>query len=701
MAESRVCFVVTELLGLVRNGGIATATTHAALVLSQHGYDVDLFYCGHEEQMEEHWAARYRDAGVDVHRLDRTQLAHPPFAADSYRLYQQLKTQHHDVIVFQDWQGLGYFSTVAKREGLAFGATRLIHICHGPDAWLREANRQLALDGHELGQAHMEQRSAEFADVIVGPSRHLIDWMLGHGWQLPPERHVIPYFTEGHVADLDRTVGSDDVAGAPLTELVFFGRLEERKGVRVFAEALNLIGPDKLNGLSIAFLGREATVRRDDIVAMLDPTVRARIRTLHFHGAFDQAQARDYLRQPGRVALIPSYLDNSPNVVYECIEDRIPFLASRAGGTGELVAEADRARALFDPTPASLAAALAPVVEGGRTPAPPRPSYGGRTSLDAWRPLLSPRAAAPSLALHEDAPLVSVVVPHFNQPQLVWATLHSIAEQDYPNLEIVVVDDGSTDPAAVDNLRALEAHAWSRPLRVVRQENQYLGAARNTGAREARADLIAYVDDDDIIEQGYIQAAVRALLSTDADAVSMAIHGVEAAEDGTFPEEPADAVWAFFGDGVHLATMLNVVGGAAALYRREPFEKLGGFFLHRDIGHEDWDLLARFNLNGYRVVSVPEPLYTYRVRPKSMLRTTPTWANMQPVFASYREHLPDALKSWAELTRGQQDTIDDLRARVGASDAERIALAEALDHHRRYLAVLRRALPGRGRVPPA
>jgi glycosyltransferase involved in cell wall biosynthesis len=694
MAESRVCFAVTELLGLVRNGGIATATTHAAQVLSEHGYQVDLFYCGLQEELEAEWAERYRRAGVTVRWLDRSQMVHPPFIADSYRLYQRLKQLSYDAVVFQDWQGLGYCSVVAKRQGLAFDRTRLIHICHGPNEWLREANRQLMLDGHELGSAQMERRSAELADAIVGPSRHLIDWMQGAGWQLPDAQFVIPYFTEGDTVDLTARPEPVSVEGEPLTELAFFGRLEERKGVRMFAQALNLLGPKLLDGVIVSFVGREATLTRDQVTAMIEPPVRERLGGLHFHGTFDQAQARNYLRQPGRVAIVPSYLDNSPNVIYECIEDRISFLASRAGGTGELVAESDRDATLFDPSPRSLADLLSPLVAERRKPRPALPSYDGPTSLDAWRPLLAPVEDATGVSEpgRGESPLVSVVVPHFNQPELIWLTLQSIAAQSYPALEIVLVDDGSTDPAAIENLAALESHDWGRPFTVVRQENQYLGAARNTGAAHANGELVAFVDDDDLIAPDYITVLVSALSAMEADAVTIAIHGVEAADDGTIPDEPDNAVWVFFGDAPHLGTVLNVFGGAAALYKRAALEAVDGFFTHRDIGHEDWDLLARLNLAGHRVVSVPEPLYTYRVRPKSMLRTTPTWANMQPVFDSYRALLPEALRPWAELVRGQQDIIDDLRARVGVAEGERTALAAALEQHQRYLTVLRRGL---------
>ncbi len=167
---------------------------------------------------------------------------------------------------------------------------------------------------------------------------------------------------------------------------------------------------------------------------------------------------------------------------------------------------------------------------------------------------------------------------------------------------------------------------------------------------------------------------------------------------GEFVEGGDNGVWAFTGDAVELGTVINVLSGAAALYRRQAIDAVGGFWVHRGIGHEDWDILARLNLTGHRVVSLPEPLYRYRVRAASMLRTTSTWANMQPLFESFHQHLPPALHVWAELLRGQQETIDALRDRLGAAEGERAQLAELVDLQQRYLSVLRRALPPKARA---
>ena len=94
-------------------------------------------------------------------------------------------------------------------------------------------------------------------------------------------------------------------------------------------------------------------------------------------------------------------------------------------------------------------------------------------------------------------PLVSVVLPVFNVERYLVECLDSIAAQDYPNLEIIAVDDGSTD----GSLKALEKYASShRGMTVIHQENSGAGVARNRGVAEAKGKYVLFVDPDDTIE---------------------------------------------------------------------------------------------------------------------------------------------------------------------------------------------------------
>lgn len=103
-----------------------------------------------------------------------------------------------------------------------------------------------------------------------------------------------------------------------------------------------------------------------------------------------------------------------------------------------------------------------------------------------------------------DRPLVSVIIPVHNRPRLVAEALDSAISQDYVPMEIVVVDDGSTD-ATTDTLRAYANHA-----RVTRQDNRGAGAARNRGVEISRGEYLAFLDSDDLWlpEKTSLQAAL-------------------------------------------------------------------------------------------------------------------------------------------------------------------------------------------------
>lgn len=650
------CLVVTELLGHRGAGGIATATSYTAELLAQAGHRVTLFDASPEEEvLSAEWQARYRRNHITVERLDRTERVAPPFVADSYRTYHQLKGRDDlDVIVFQDWRGLGYCSMSAKRSGLAFAGTRLVHIVHGPMAWLWEANETVTLDTESFAAALIEQRAAEWADTVLGPSRYLVDWM-ARRWDLGLDRRVVPYPTARQVGD--GPPRAEHVwQPAPLEELVFFGRFEDRKGIRVYTEALNRIGPERLAGMRLTFLGRPVPHSCDEVAAMLRPAVTEAVDGPHFIIDRDSHAARAYLRQPGRLAVIPSLIDNSPNVVIECVEDGVSFVGAASGGIPELVAEADRPRLLVEPRPAPLADLLGRIVDAGTTPPPARPGWDETAVLPAWEELL----VAPRVRVAPPArPPVSVIIPHHDQLALLTHTLASVARQDHPELEIVVVDDGSADAATRDALVELTGRPWGRPVQLVRQDNRYLGAARNTGVGAAHHDLLAFVDDDDLVEPSYVSTMVTALTATGAAAVASVL--VATLDDGALLDTRAGTPFVFLGDGAHLASSWNTVGGAGCLVTREAWHGVGGFHEHHGTGHEDWTFLLAILLSGRPVVAVPEPLYRYRIRADSMLRSTTRYRNMRPVLDVARAAMPAVFATVPEQLHGQQQTIDDLR----------------------------------------
>ena len=113
----------------------------------------------------------------------------------------------------------------------------------------------------------------------------------------------------------------------------------------------------------------------------------------------------------------------------------------------------------------------------------------------------------------ESAPSISVVIPCYNAAAFLRATIESILGQTQPVLEVIVVDDGSTD----DSARIAES--FGPPVRVIRQPNQGESAARNRGIEAAGGDWVAFLDADDLWLPTKVELQAEAIRSAPADVV--------------------------------------------------------------------------------------------------------------------------------------------------------------------------------------
>ncbi|MFC2162159.1 glycosyltransferase [Candidatus Altiarchaeota archaeon] len=107
----------------------------------------------------------------------------------------------------------------------------------------------------------------------------------------------------------------------------------------------------------------------------------------------------------------------------------------------------------------------------------------------------------------EDKPIVSVIVPTYNRGGMLGDCIGSLQQQSYPNLEIILVDDGSTD----DTLKVLEEYAGEdERIRVFSQENNGSYSARNLGIKESKGGIICFTDDDCIVDKEWVSRLVAA-----------------------------------------------------------------------------------------------------------------------------------------------------------------------------------------------
>ena len=672
----RICIASYDLVGPIRNGGVGTAFTSLAEALASAGHDVTLLYLSGqlcESMTLDHWVNHYRKKNIRFIPLP-DQLTCPLVAcwhqAKSYETYLWLKEQSFDVIHFSEWRGPGYYSILARRQGHAFPSTALCVHTHGPTLWSRLSDAKYVNEPEDLDLDFLERRSVQWADLVVSPSQYLFQWMIDQGWSLP-ERSFVQQYIRPTVARQLPT-GSPHERVRP-DELVFFGRLEVRKGLVHFCDALEHLKDDPaLRHLTITFLGKYTEVNGVPGTHYLENRARAWPWKWQVFSELDQKEALSYLQGGLRLALIPSVADNLPNTVLECLGARVPFLASDIGGIPEMIAPSDLPETCFPLRAACMSDRIRRAVADGVKPAAAAvdPAWNENAWIRWHETQISSLTSPPSpeeAAAARETPLVSVCISTFNRPHLLQQAIDSIEAQNYPNIELVLIDDASHDPKALAHLRELEPKFTARHWQLIRNEEElFVGAARNIAARHARGEYLLFMDDDNCAKPHEVSTFVRAALRTKADIVTCFLDffgGYDRPQAST----PLIHRVVFLGDAAAGGALRNTFGDTNALIRKSAFLELGGFHERRHVGHEDWQLYADAVLKGYHLEVVPEALVWYRRNESEHFATRNNslhaghMQNIQP----YLDAVPAELRNlilfvqgqYIQLEKGQGQTV--------------------------------------------
>lgn len=219
-------------------------------------------------------------------------------------------------------------------------------------------------------------------------------------------------------------------------------------------------------------------------------------------------------------------------------------------------------------------------------------------------------------------PTASVVIPCYNQGHFLGEAIHSALHQTHPGVEVVVVDDGSTD-----GTRAVAEWAgWDRPVRYVWQRNAGLSAARNAGLRVSTGAYVAFLDSDDWLLPDAVEHGVEAFQERPESAMVVGHHR-EVDEVGEGPDADLEAAHTYLArrreeaeGGAYEALLRgNYIGmPATVLYRRDALEAVGGFDPSLR-SCEDYDLYLRI-ARRYPVHYHPAVVALYRKHGGGMSR---------------------------------------------------------------------------------
>ena len=602
----RVTVIAHELRGFLPVGGMGTATTFLALALARMGHSVEILLGKHAlESIDPTWEAMYRNAGVSIRPAPQSDEPVEPWRFSyAHNVTLGLQAKPTDVVIAHDFGAPVYSALRLRQAGIAFEESLFVVFCHGTRRYVADLSPGIPFGDLEtvLGIGMLEQACIELADVVVSPSAYLLDWMRGRGWALPERSLVIPYFTRSDAIGEAVPVAPRPTPD-PVRRLAFFGRVDEKKGLRPFAAALNALEPERLRGLEVDFVGRTTrTWTRERTEALFSKSTRRSLARLEFQTELDQQEALAWLSRPGTLVVMPSLQENSPNTIYECLEHGIPFIASNVGGVPELIAPADRARVLFEPTPEGVEAVLRRVLEERVVPAPTRPAFEPSNSFERWANVLTMQPDGRPIVERVGDERIDVVVVRCGSPNVLSPCLSSLEQQTYRNFDVTVA------------------------------------TSREEGLRNGSAPYVVFLEEEDVPDDDLLSTLIQTRRTTQADVVTCGLRLVD---------DRGDRMLHFFsGEPAGLGAVGNQYGNVALLSR----ERLGDFTdLQPPPRDQDWPLLAGLAGSGARIVSVPVALVERRTHPGTV-EDDPVGALV--VIRQLEHALPEPLAGAARLAAG-------------------------------------------------
>ena len=247
---------------------------------------------------------------------------------------------------------------------------------------------------------------------------------------------------------------------------------------------------------------------------------------------------------------------------------------------------------------------------------------------------LTSRAVAGDDVVNPGEPRVSIVIPCHNYGHVLVDAIESALAQTHAPLEVIVIDDGSTDDSHEVASRFVPA------VEILRQPNMGLVAVLNRGLQRAAGEYFAILSADDAFRPTYVESLLSALLQEPSAAYAYSAMEYFGARSGVFRAQSFSPALLLAGNYVN----------ASALTRRVDALAVGGFHPNPANAYEDWDFFLRLLETGKRGVAVPEPLLRYRQH-GTRSRNPRSRSHVQKALRIVRSAHPDLYERCPRLIR--------------------------------------------------
>lgn len=622
--------------------GLSSSESKVSFLIFDHGEQS-------KEQIGE-FLAQCSLSGIELQYLIPDRFPHlvgPATACTSYLLYLWLmENDKYDVVHVPDWQGLGFFAQLAKHQGLSFQNVHFVIDVYGPSFWRATVDQRFTASPLSLATNFIERESVRLADSIFAPLPLLLKVMESEGWTLPNRQYWLQLTQReklGHIAESQSTTSGVQ----KLTEIIYFGQLDQRDGLASFCDAIDAHA-DSLRECQVTFRGETPHSSEAQLRTYLEKRSENWKSPWQFIPTDDLSRF-DSLKGDGKLVIIGGTTRSSLVLAINCSLVGMPLLYnSYAARTNAQLIPISPA-AYFD-SDKTLQEKIRQAIQNGVVSGEEADISNDHKQW--WKNAHATmfRTCDVREDVSSEQPLISICLAHYNRPKLLHLALQSLDRQTYSNIEVVVGDDGSDGPGVQQELDKLQEKYQHRGWKILRLPHRNVGATRTSAATEAKGEYLLFMDDDNIARPDELATLVEVSLRTAADIVTSAFDAFEDKND-----EPGDKPFyrkIFLGNAVECGLTENVFGDANALIKRSLFFKLHGFDDEPAVAWQDWDFFVRAVLSGAHLEAVPEPLYFYRTSGTSMNKTSSEWRSAQSVIGQYKKALPRQFGAIPELLFG-------------------------------------------------
>lgn len=545
------------------------------------------------------------------------------------------KEGNPDIIESQDYQGIAYF--ILQFKYCLFDWCKNIPIVitmHSPSFLYMEYNQLPIYKKPNFWVGEMERYCIQATDLLISPSQYLVTELKKRFTITNTKIHVLanPYKT---------TVASSTLKKGSIlnNSLTFYGKLSPQKGTFKILEHFKILwekGFDKpltmVGGQEIFFPPLGKTM---GIIVKNQYSKYIKKGLLKLEDKIAPTKVFNFLSNR-QIIIIPSIVDNLPYTVLEMMSQGKVLIVSKQGGQSEVISNAQDGFIFDYDIPGSFESilnkvlgltidervvicrnAILKIAENYSY----KKIYGQKIKLienliQEHRPTpktfpfiqTSTQKKPIAIDLNSEKEKLSVIIPYYNMGKYIDETINSVLKSTYKNFEILIVNDGSTDALSIEKINKYKSFD---KIRVIDKMNSGLAETRNCGAEMAKGEFIAFLDADDTIEPTYYEKAIKILSNYNN------VHFVGA---WTQYFGGSKKIWPTFNPEAPLLLTHNTINSSALVLKKQSFLEFGKNDSNFKIGLEDYDSVLSMISNGANGIAIPEPLFNYRVRKKSMIK---------------------------------------------------------------------------------